>query len=539
MIETLQRFIERLRALGVDVSPAEAIDAARALEAVGPEDRRRCRIALGATLAKDLDAQILFDEAFASFFAAPPRSEAHEGGAGEPGSIAGGGVGGSGPGLAGGRPPRAAMDDEPPPAARPGKGAPATLGRAPERVREPRPARDEAARRPPAPVPDARRGASAIAAPAGRRERERRRAGHRILPPREIALEIARKKRGGTTGATSEAPSPGEAHSGRRRLSRVIAAARPEADGETAPQGPIREPLRRRPFDRQAGPEEERALAREIPRLLDEIRLRKSRRLRRAPRGRLWLKRAIRENLAAGGVPFTIPRREPRRRSPRVLLVVDVSWSVARAAGLFLMLALELLKRDRKTRVYLFVDRPVEATEPLRRWLAGSGARRAGAGRDAGRGPSPIAASGGPGHRPPAGRSGRRAEAGAGLRPPGSGVSFAAALASLPGLNPDAPSDYGRTFYALGTGPLRSPGRDAILVILGDGRTNLYDPLPWAFEEMAERARRVIWLVPEARRRWGTGDSALPLYLRSCDVAVETGDLEGLAHGIREIVRAI
>ena len=99
----------------------------------------------------------------------------------------------------------------------------------------------------------------------------------------------------------------------------------------------------------------------------------------------------------------------------------------------------------------------------------------------------------------------------------------------------EAPSDYGRAFYAFAAGPLRAIGRDAVLLVLGDGRSNDLDPLPWAFEEIAARARRVIWLVPEPRALWGTGDSALGRYLPFCDVAVETADLDGLAHGVREL----
>ena len=82
-------------------------------------------------------------------------------------------------------------------------------------------------------------------------------------------------------------------------------------------------------------------------------------------------------------------------------------------------------------------------------------------------------------------------------------------------------------------------GRDAVLVVLGDGRTNVFDPLPWAFEEIAGRARRVLWLVSEPRVRWGTGDSALGAYLPFCDVAVEARDLEGLARGVRELAASI
>jgi uncharacterized protein with von Willebrand factor type A (vWA) domain len=273
--------------------------------------------------------------------------------------------------------------------------------------------------------------------------------------------------------------------------------------------------------------EEERRLAREIPRILEELRLRHSRRYRRAPRGRLWMKRAIRENLGTGGVPFRIPMRGPVRRKARIVMIVDVSWSVVRASGLFLMLALELLRLDRRVRVHLFVDHPVDATDALARWLRAGPRERPGPG-------APPAPPGRPG-RTPAGR----AAAGTGITARSSGLSFAGILDGIAGLDPNAASDYGRTFWALRSGPLRSPGRDSVLVVLGDGRANRFDPLCWAFEELASRARRVIWLVPEARDRWGTGDSALPGYLPFCDVAVEARDLEGLAHGVRELAACL
>jgi len=316
-------------------------------------------------------------------------------------------------------------------------------------------------------------------------------------------------------------------------------------------------------------------MAREAARLVDEIRLVRARRLRRAPRGRLFMKRAIRENLATGGVPFRIPHQMPRRKRPRIVLVVDVSFSVARAAGLFLMMALEFLRPPRRASVWLFVDRPVEATGALRRWLrrapsvlrgaphdpagdgggagSGHGARIAeGARHDAGTAASRGAVAAGPGWSPygtaatraarrghAARAPGRASAAGGGIAPLGGSGSFLDLLQSISGLDLTAPSDYGRAFYALASGPLRSIGRDSIVVVLGDGRTNVFEPLPWAFEEIASRARRVLWLVSEPRSRWGTGDSALLRYLPFCDVAVEAADLEGLAHGVQELLRSL
>ena len=43
---------------------------------------------------------------------------------------------------------------------------------------------------------------------------------------------------------------------------------------------------------------------------------------------------------------------------------------VTRAAGLFLSLAVDVVERHSDTRVWLFVDRPVDATREIQRWLS-------------------------------------------------------------------------------------------------------------------------------------------------------------------------
>jgi len=337
------------------------------------------------------------------------------------------------------------------------------------------------------------------------------------------------------------APKPGLRPSPEARKS-----GKPRADGERRRRessGRLRrvvaEPERRRgegrpergkgPADRASDPrrrdlrsafteEEERLLAREIPALIERIRLRRGRRMREGSRGRLWVKKTIRASLAHGGVPFALPMRERRPRQPRVVLLVDVSWSVARAAGLFLLLIAGFGDKLRRLEVHLFVDRLVDATDRVRRWSAGKEPRvEADTGARRGRG---------------------RMSPGTGVRP-SRGGSFAGMLAGLKEIDPAAASDYGRVFYHARDHLARSGGRDTVLVILGDGRTNRADPLAWAFGEIASRCRRVIWIDPEPRALWDSGDSMLSAYLPACDVACEARDLAGLAHGVREILRAL
>jgi uncharacterized protein with von Willebrand factor type A (vWA) domain len=270
------------------------------------------------------------------------------------------------------------------------------------------------------------------------------------------------------------------------RLRRVVVPAPAGEVGSRRPEAPC-DPLERDLRERISAADE-RELVRELRRVIERIRLGSARRARRCASGRPDLRRVFRDSLRSGGVPFVLPRRRRRQDTPRVALLVDVSWSTIRAAGLFLQLATEFLVMGRQTRVFLFVDRAVEATDEIARCPA---------------------------------------------RP------LAELLGRLEGLNLSAPSDYGRVFHQLLRSPRRPRGHATVLVILGDGRTNRFAALDWALGEIAQQCGAVLWLVPEPYAEWGSHDSALPQYLAHVDTAVEVRDLNGLARGVSELLRAL
>ena len=81
MQHTLEQFFRALRAADVKVSPAEAIDASRAVAVTGYADRDLFKDSLCATLAKSADEVATFDAVFDTFFARdavsmPPPSSA-------------------------------------------------------------------------------------------------------------------------------------------------------------------------------------------------------------------------------------------------------------------------------------------------------------------------------------------------------------------------------------------------------------------------------------------------------------------------------
>ena len=102
MKDRLAALVAALRAAGVRVSVAEAIDAAAAAATIGVE-RERFAEALAATLVKDEGERALFDACFARVFPVPPRPPAGQArrrarpsGAGEGGTVSTrGGAGGA------------------------------------------------------------------------------------------------------------------------------------------------------------------------------------------------------------------------------------------------------------------------------------------------------------------------------------------------------------------------------------------------------------------------------------------------------------
>ncbi len=81
MRENLHRFFRAARGAGVRVSPAESIDAMRAVEKVGVSDRAILRDTFLLTLAKSEDEKKALGDCFDLFFAQPeltPPSPAND-----------------------------------------------------------------------------------------------------------------------------------------------------------------------------------------------------------------------------------------------------------------------------------------------------------------------------------------------------------------------------------------------------------------------------------------------------------------------------
>ncbi|WP_236788930.1 VWA domain-containing protein [Amycolatopsis sp. GM8] len=207
-------------------------------------------------------------------------------------------------------------------------------------------------------------------------------------------------------------------------------------------------------------------LRRTIQPLSRKLATRLAARRRRSRRGQIDLRRTLRRSLATGGVPMRPAMRERRPGRPELVLLCDMSGSVAGFAQFTLQLVQALADQFSKVRTFAFVELTDEITE-----LVTAGAAD----------PEGLA---------------RRIMTQARLTRWGMSSDYGDSLGSFVEGWPDA------------VGPRTS------VLILGDGRTNGGDPNLAAVREIAGRAKHVHWLNPEPRSAWGTGDSAALEYAR-------------------------
>ncbi|HTN79091.1 MAG TPA: VWA domain-containing protein [Acidimicrobiales bacterium] len=207
---------------------------------------------------------------------------------------------------------------------------------------------------------------------------------------------------------------------------------------------------------------------------------------RRHQRGRVDMRRTIRRSLASGGVPMDVAFRRRRPGKPDVVVLCDISGSVAEFAHFTLLLLHALQTELSGLRSFVFVDGVAEVTGVL----------------DA-------------------------AEVHLDPR----------LLVTLPGvIAADGHSDYEGAFrrFLDGQGHALRPG--TTVIVAGDGRTNYRPAGVGTFREICQRVRRVYWFNPEPSDEWGTDDSALPLYGQSCTGVFEVRSLSQLADAIGEIL---
>ncbi len=209
-------------------------------------------------------------------------------------------------------------------------------------------------------------------------------------------------------------------------------------------------------------------------------------RRRRKRAGRLDFRRTMRKSLATGGVPVEPQFRHPRPHRPEVWLLCDISGSMATFSRFTLQFTHAMATHFSKLRSFAFVDTIDEVTDFF-----------------------------------------------------GAGVDFGSALlrvtteAEVVWL--DGHSDYGNSLETFNARYSRQLTPRTTVIVTGDARNNYRAPRDKVLGEIAASARALVWLNPEPRAYWDTGDSAMSHYATHCTSVHEVRTLRQLEQFIEEL----
>jgi hypothetical protein len=81
----------------------------------------------------------------------------------------------------------------------------------------------------------------------------------------------------------------------------------------------------------------------------------------------------------------------------------------------------------------------------------------------------------------------------------------------------DGHSDYGRSFTEMWERYGDAVTPRSTVIVTGDARNNFRDTGLESFEHITDRSRATLWLNPEPQRFWDTGDSVMSRYSVACD----------------------
>jgi uncharacterized protein with von Willebrand factor type A (vWA) domain len=201
---------------------------------------------------------------------------------------------------------------------------------------------------------------------------------------------------------------------------------------------------------------------------------------------RLSIRRTLHLAMGTGGVPFRIGTEPKPPPKPEIVVLCDVSGSVATFSRFTLNLLIALDSRLSRLRAFSFVDGLAEITELV-------------------------------GEARSAGRQLSQAEAARGA------------------VRWNGSSDYGHVLRDFARDYARQFSRRTVLLVVGDARTNYLDPAEGALAEVAERVGKLYWLNPEPRRYWNQGDSVMARYAPLCSQVRECSTLRQIADFVRSL----
>jgi uncharacterized protein with von Willebrand factor type A (vWA) domain len=183
---------------------------------------------------------------------------------------------------------------------------------------------------------------------------------------------------------------------------------------------------------------------------------------------------------------LSIRKRREKRDRPKLVILCDVSSSVANVSRFMLQFVYSLQECFTKIRSFVFVAELGEVTQVFREEDINAAIEKALDGGDV--------------------------------------------------INVYTRSNFGQAFHYFWRNYLSAVDHRTTFLILGDARNNYNDPRTWCLREIHTKAKNVVWLNPESPSAWGFGDSVMDKYLPHIDAAEECRNLKQLSRIVDRLV---
>jgi hypothetical protein len=251
----------------------------------------------------------------------------------------------------------------------------------------------------------------------------------------------------------------------------------------------LRKPLPEDVEFMHASRDEMLTLQRAVYPLTRALAARLAQRRRRRHRGALDFRKTVRASLSYGGVPAEPKFRHPHPSKPEIMVVADISGSVASFARFTLMFVYAMASQFSKVRSWVFIDGIDEVTRYFQESDDVTDAVQR--------------------------------------------VNTEADVIWV-----DGHSDYGHAFETWHQRHFHEITPKTSIILLGDARNNYHASEAWVIEQLQNRARHTYWLNPEPRSYWDTGDSIVSEYAKYCHGVFECRNLRQLQQFVTQVAEA-
>ena len=220
-----------------------------------------------------------------------------------------------------------------------------------------------------------------------------------------------------------------------------------------------------------------------ITKMARKLTKRYGKQIKRSKKGRIHMPRTLREGVPHEGILFKTHWKKRIRKKPQIFVICDVSGSVAAYAKFFLIFLYTIQDILPKVRSFAFSSHLGEVSS----FFVENSVERA---------------------------------------------------IELVNWQYGGATDYGGSFEDFKNLAIADIDRRSTILILGDARNNQGDPKLEILRTIFERSKQVIWLNPEPRRAWGTGDSEMNRYQTACHISVECGNLRQLERVVDRLLKS-